>query len=202
MNVALAAGPGCVVLNCQIGTPPSPTYQIAIVQWDASHTPRLGYSNTFTVYQGTQAPLLQPVIVSNRLVAVNGILLRFNGGELDREYEPDAHARGGIFAGPKVRLRRGLRAASGRRWRYLECRCATLRPQCGCRFLDRAARHRTTAHVGESIRQFPCRHGRLRNRRPNSLLPRHDYELDGAFLETRAAIANVATLSPGSTRSR
>src|SRR5205085_1846767 len=27
-----------------------------------------------------QAPLLQPVIVSNRLVAVNGILLRFNGG--------------------------------------------------------------------------------------------------------------------------
>jgi large repetitive protein len=82
LNVALTAGPGCVAINCQSGTPPYPTYQMVIVQWDANHTPYLAYNNTFNnFYQGDSAPLLQPRVVSSRLVALNGILLRYNGAK-------------------------------------------------------------------------------------------------------------------------
>ena len=51
------------------------------MQWDANHAPVLAYQGQFSAYQQGQAPLpsVQPMVVSNRLVALNGILLRYDG---------------------------------------------------------------------------------------------------------------------------
>lgn len=82
--VALTAGPGCVAINYQSGMPPNPAYQVYILQWDANHTPYLAYQGQFSAYQGQsqgQLPTLQPAVISNRLVALNGILLRYDGAK-------------------------------------------------------------------------------------------------------------------------
>lgn len=81
-DLALSPGASLVALsNLQVDSPSQRSYEVTIVQWDADHALADPSSQTFTDAVATGTPPLTwtPAVVSDRFVAINGNLMRFDG---------------------------------------------------------------------------------------------------------------------------